>query len=355
MILAGDIGGTSTRLALFEREGDRLTIVAGATFSSTSLSGLSEAIDQFINTRTRTVKAAGFGIAGPVIDGRGRLPNLAWSIDGHELARQLGLPRVELLNDLEANAHGIAALGSDDLVPLHISARTVRGNAAIISAGTGLGEAGLYWDGSAHRPFATEAGHADFAPRNELEADLLKDLLECFPTVSSERVLSGAGLYRLYTFLRRRDGRQEPSWLTDAFRRNEGPPAISAAAVNGTDETAVAALRLFVSCLGAEAGNLALRMMALAGVYVGGGIAPKILPMLRDGVFMSAFVDKGRMRSLLEAIPVWVIRNDKTALLGAARYAARQAHAEPPSLADWTTVSFNRRFGEGGAVAVQGT
>jgi glucokinase len=142
---------------------------------------------------------------------------------------------------------------------------------------------------------------------------------------------------------------------TDAFRRHEGPAAISAAAVNGTDETAVAALRLFVSCLGAEAGNFALRMMALAGVYVGGGIAPRILPMLTNGVFMSAFVDKGRMRSLLEAIPVWVIRNDKTALLGAARYAARQAHAEPPSLVDCTTVSFNRSLGEGGAVALQST
>jgi glucokinase len=202
MILAGDIGGTSTRLALFETDGDRVTIVAGATFSSTSLSGLGDAIEQFINTRSRTVKAAGFGIAAPVIDGRAKLPNLAWSIDGQELARQLGLPRVELLNDLEANAHGIAALGRDDLVPLHISARRVRGNAAIISAGTGLGEAGLYWDGSAHRPFATEAGHADFAPRNKLEADLLKDLLDSFPTVSSERVLSGAGLYRLFVVAR---------------------------------------------------------------------------------------------------------------------------------------------------------
>jgi glucokinase len=354
MILAGDIGGTATRLALFETNGERVTIVAGATFSSSSLSGLGDAIEQFINTRRRTIKAAGFGIAGPVIDGRAKLPNLPWSVDGQELARELGLPRVELLNDLEANAHGIAALGRDDLVPLHISARAVRGNAAIISAGTGLGEAGLYWDGSVHRPFATEAGHADFAPRNELEADLLQDLLESFPTVNIERVLSGAGLYRIYTFLRRRTGRQEPSWLTEAFRQHEGPAAISAAALNGTDETAVAALRLFVSCLGAEAGNLALRMMALGGVYVGGGIAPKILPMLSDGVFISAFVDKGRMRSLLETIPVWVIRNDKTALIGAARYAAKQAQAEPP-LAEWATASFARSFAERGAGALQGT
>jgi len=324
MILAGDVGGTSTRLALFETGGGRVTPVAGATFSSPSLSGLDEAIDQFVNTRRATIDAAGFGIAGPVIDGRATLPNLPWSVDEEVLAHQLRLPRVELLNDLEANAHGIAALGADDLVPLNISARASRANAAIISAGTGLGEAGLYWDGTAHRPFATEAGHADFAPRNELETDLLRELLESFPTVSCERVLSGAGLYRIYTFLRSRVRMPEPSWLTDALRRNEGPAAISSAALEQRDETAVAALRLFVSCLGAEAGNLALRMMALAGVYVGGGIAPRILPMLRESTFMSAFVDKGRMRPLLEKIPVWVIRNDRTALFGAARYAANR-------------------------------
>ena len=154
---------------------------------------------------------------------------------------------------------------------------------------------------------------------------MLTDLLESCPTVSCERVLSGAGLYRIYTFLRRRAARQEPSWLTDAVRRHDGPAAISAAALAGSDETVVATLRLFVSCLGAEAGNLALRLMARAGVYVGGGIAPKILPMLRDETFMTAFVHKGRMQPLLESIPVWVIRNDKTALLGAARVAMNRA------------------------------
>ncbi len=328
MILAGDIGGTSTRLALFEADGERVRLVAGAVFSSPMLSGLEQAIEQFINTRRGAIEAAGFGIAGPVIDGHAQLPNGRWSVDGEALARQLWLPRVELLNDLEANAHGIAALGPEDLVPLNTTATTARANAAIIAVGTGLGEAGLYWDGAAHRPFASEGGHADFAPRNELEADLLKELLESFPTVSYERVLSGAGLYRIYTFLLGRRGRPEPPWLTAAVARREGPAAISAAALDRSDETAVAALRLFASCFGAEAGNLALRMMALAGVYVGGGIAPKILPMLREGAFMSAFVEKGRMRRLLEQIPVWVVRNDKTALIGAARYAATRRNAE---------------------------
>jgi glucokinase len=332
VILAGDIGGTSTRLALFHADRDRVTPVADATFPSASLNGLGETIDHFIRERHRTVDAAAFGIAGPVIDGRAQLPNLPWSVDRDVLARQLDLARVELINDLEANAYGVAALGPEDLVPLNRTASATSGNAAIISVGTGLGEAGLYWDGTAHHPFASEGGHADFAPRNELEADLLKELLESFPTVSYERVLSGAGLYRIYTFLRWRAGRQEPQWLTEAARRHAGPAAISAAALEDSDDVAVAALRLFGSSLGAEAGNLALRMMARAGVYVGGGIAPKILPMLREGAFMSAFVEKGRMRPLLETIPVWVIRNDKTALLGAARYAANVASGRAEAL-----------------------
>ena len=179
-----------------------------------------------------------------------------------------------------------------------------------------------------HRPIASEAGHADFAPRNEIEIDLLRALLDEFPRVSYERVLSGEGIYRLYTFVRRRLGRGEPSWVTEAARRQSAPAAISAAALDGRDDTAVAALRLFVSVLGAEAGNLALRMMALGGIYLCGGIAPKILPVLQSGEFMRAFVRKGRLQSMLESIPVWVIRNDRTALLGAARYATTRSNAE---------------------------
>ena len=324
MILAGDIGGTSTRLALFESSGGRVTPVAGATYSSAALGQLDEAIDQFINVRQRPVDAACFGIAGPVIRGRAQLPNLPWSVDSDALARRLGLAHVDLVNDLEANAYGIAALTPSDLVSLN-EAAPAPGNAAIISVGTGLGEAGLFWDGESHRPIASEAGHADFAPRNTIEIDLLRALLDEFPRVSYERVLSGDGIHRLYTFVRRRLGRAEPAWLTDAARRQSAPAAISAAAIDGRDDMAVAALRLFVSVLGAEAGNLALRMMALGGVYLGGGIAPKILPLLSGGEFMRAFVQKGRLQSMLESIPVWVIRNDKTALLGAARYAASMA------------------------------
>jgi glucokinase len=296
MILAGDIGGTATRLALFETNGERVTIVAGATFSSSSLSGLGDAIEQFINTRRRTIKAAGFGIAGPVIDGRAKLPNLPWSVDVRNWR------------------------GSSDCREWSFSTISKPTHTVLPRL------AGTTWCRSTSRP--ARCGETQRSSRPE--PDWARQA--CIGT----------------------DLSIGPLRRTEAFRQHEGPAAISAAALSGTDETAVAALRLFVSCLGAEAGNLALRMMALGGVYVGGGIAPRILHMLSDGVFISAFVDKGRMRSLLETIPVWVIRNDKTALLGAARYAAKQAQAEPP-LAEWATASFARSFAERGAGALQGT
>jgi len=334
MILAGDVGGTSTRLALFEpgalhlrsegSVGQRPIRVAGAVFSSASLRRVEDAIDEFA-PQHGLISAACFGVAGPVVRGLATLPNLPWAVDADALARHLSIPHVDLINDLEANAYGIAGLTGDDLVPLNKAVKQPGMNAAILSVGTGLGEAGLFWDGTMHRAIASEGGHADFAPRTEVEIDLLHELLRTTPHVSYERVLSGEGLHRIFTFLRRRTGQPQPEWLVEAAHRNAAPAAISKAALEGTCEIAVEALRLFVSCLGAEAGNLALRMMATGGIYLGGGIAPKILPALRDGTFMSAFVDKGRMRALVETIPVWVIRNDQTALHGAARVAALHA------------------------------
>jgi glucokinase len=322
MILAGDIGGTSTRLALVDAAGDRFAPLATSVFSSASLDRLDDAIDDFLRTAQGQVHAACFGVAGPVVDGRATLPNLPWAVDAQALADRLRLRHVDVINDLEANAYGISGLAPDDLVPLNEATGRPASNRAILSAGTGLGEAGLYWDGTMHRALASEGGHADFAPRTELERDLVRELQRSSPHVSCERVLSGEGLHRIFTFLRRRTGQPQPEWVLDAARRHAAPAAISKAALERTSETASEALRVFVSCLGAEAGNLALRMMAIGGVYLGGGIAPKILPALQDGTFMTAFVDKGRMRSLLETIPVFVIRNDHTALLGAARFAA---------------------------------
>ena len=331
MILAGDIGGTSTRLALFEPS----AVVSGfpgpsavggsRTFASGSLDQLEDAIDEFLPANHR-VEAACFGVAGPVLHGHASLPNLTWSVDSEKLSAHLKLPHVDLLNDLEANAYGIACLNATDLAPLNAAAGEPSGNQAILSVGTGLGEAGLYWNGTRHVPIASEAGHADFAPRTEIEIDLLRELLSERRRVSYERVLSGRGLHRIFAFLQRRNGHEPPEWLVDALQRNAAPAAISRAGLDGTCEDAVEALKMFVSCLGAEAGNLALRMMATGGVYLGGGIAPKILPALRDGTFMRAFTDKGRLQPMLEAIPVRVILNDQTALNGAARFAAMSAH-----------------------------
>jgi len=322
MILAGDIGGTSTRVALFDAVGERVAPLATAVYASASLDRLEDAVDDFLRAAQAQVHAACFGVAGPVVDGRATRPNLPWAVDAQALAERLLVGRVDVINDLEANAYGISGLASEDLVPLNKATGRPMSNRAILSAGTGLGEAGLYWDGTMHRAIASEGGHADFAPRTELERDLLRELQRSTPHVSYERVLSGEGLHRIFTFLRRRTGQLQPEWVIDAAHRHAAPAAISKAALEGTSETAVEAMRVFVSCLGAEAGNLALRMMAIGGVYLGGGIAPKILPALQDGTFMTAFVDKGRMKSLLETIPVFIIRNDQTALHGAARFAA---------------------------------
>ena len=327
MILAGDIGGTSTRLALFEPP----VVVSGfsRTYSSTSLSRLEDAIDEFL-APGHHVEAACFGVAGPVLHGHASLPNLTWSVDSETLSTHLKLSHVDLLNDLEANAYGIACLKATDLAPLNEAVGELSGNQAILSVGTGLGEAGLYWNGERHVPIATEAGHADFAPRTDIEIDLLREVRSEKRRVSYERVLSGAGLHRIFAFVQRRNGHAQSEWLIEALQRNAAPAAISKAGLDGTCDDAVEALTMFVSCLGAEAGNLALRMMATGGVYLGGGIAPKILPALRDGTFMRAFTDKGRLQPLLESIPVRVILNDQTALNGAARYAAMHTPETPP-------------------------
>lgn len=228
---------------------------------------------------------------------------------------------MDLINDLEANAFGIAALTAADFLVLKEGVPDSAGNAAIISAGTGLGEGGLYWDGHQHCPFASEGGHADFAPRNELEIELLRYLLTLYPRVSYERVLSGPGLYNMYQFFRFLRHGQEPDWLHEQLRQRDPAAVISQAALEGKCQVCVESLDLFVSIYGAEAGNLALKVMARGGVFVGGGIAPKIVQKMKGPKFLEAFVEKGRMKALLDDIPVRVILNDKTALIGAARYA----------------------------------
>ena len=318
MILAGDIGATKTNLALFNGNGGEP--VRLETFRSGEHDGLEPMLEAFLTKSGDRVEAACFGVAGPLRTGNCvDTTNLAWPVDGAGLAALLGLEQVELLNDLEANAWGIAALGPSDFAVLNEGDPAARGNAAVISAGTGLGEAGLYWDGERHHPFATEGGHVDFAARNELEVELWRFLAAEFGHVSYERVCSGMGLVNLYRFFLHRSGSvPEPAWFAKASDKGA---AVSKAAASG-DGQAGEALDLMVSIYGAATGNLAVKMMATGGIYVGGGIAPKILPRLREGAFMQAFTAKGRFADLLERVPVRVILNERTALLGAARCAA---------------------------------
>lgn len=322
MILAGDIGGTNTRLALIDATSADLKIVAEKTFPSRERTSLEATIAEFLSIHSCTLTRASFGIAGPVRDGRCEATNLPWVVDSKTVAKRLHLKRVGLINDLEANAYGIAALQSKDFVILNRGARNAKGNRAIISAGTGLGEAGMYWDGERHRPFASEGGHVDFAPRNHLEMELLNYSMDRYRRVSYERLVSGPGLVHIYKFLRNTGRGKEPHWLAEEMRDVDPAPIISRHGLEGKILLCLQTLELFVSLYGAEAGNLALKVMATGGVYLGGGIAPKIISKLKEPEFMNAFTAKGRMRPLLQDIPVRVIMNPKTALLGAARHAA---------------------------------
>jgi glucokinase len=333
MILAGDIGGTNTRLAFFEGTPDRLTASVIEVFPSREYKGPEEIAQKFLAKHNQTPEAACFGIAGAIKDGQVQTPNLPWHVNARHIASELHLDDVQLVNDLEANAHGIALLAESDFVVLNPGIPSPIGNRALISAGTGLGEAGLlYQKGGGYRPFPSEGGHVDFGPRNDIEMDLLRYLMGRFEHVSYERVLSGPGLYNIYQFLRDTSRGEEPAWLTDQLAHADPSATIAKSALEGTSGICVQALDIFVSIYGAEAGNLALKVVATGGTYVGGGIAPKIIRKLSSSAFMKSFSEKGRISPLLKDIPVRVITNDKTALFGAGRVAAlaiaeRRAHA----------------------------
>ncbi|HLW54456.1 MAG TPA: glucokinase [Candidatus Angelobacter sp.] len=325
MILAGDIGGTNTRLALFREESGRLLLAEEQIFPSRQHASLEEIVGLYLKSRPQTVEAACFGIAGPVINGRATTANLPWIVDAAELSRRASIPSVWIINDLQAHAYGISDLPAKSLLTLN-EGKLTAGNRALIAAGTGLGEAGMFWDGSEHHAFAGEGGHADFAPANELEAALHAFLMKKFGHVSCERVLSGPGIKNIYDFLVAAGIQEEPEWLRDQLAQAFDPVVvISDHALNTTAPICQCALDIFVSAYGAEAGNMALRLMAVGGVYVSGGIAGKIIPLLKKPAFMKAFVDKGRMEGLLNAVPVKVIVNDHIGLLGAARYALRSS------------------------------
>jgi glucokinase len=321
MILAGDVGGTKTALALFEPAKPGCPRVAGTALPSRDFPSLEVAVDVFLDREGRPeVDAACFGVAGVVLDGRCVTTNLPWVVDERRLAETIPAPRVRLLNDLEAAGHGVLALPPADL--LVIQDRPARdGNKVLIAAGTGLGEGLLIWDGAEYRVIATEGGHTDFAPRTDLEAELLAFLRAEFGRVSYERVLSGPGLFNIYRFLRDRDPAPPPAWLRDRMAEDDPSAVVSEVGLAGGDPLCVTALDLFASVYGAEAGNLALRALAVGGVIVGGGIAPKIRPKLLDGRFVEAFRAKEPLQDLMADIPVHLLLNVEAPLLGAARVA----------------------------------
>lgn len=321
-VIAGDIGGTKTRLAVVEVRGTELRIEREATYPSRDYASFDILLGEFLSGLETPVHAA-FGIAGPVQGRVAQTTNLPWHIDADALQERFGFARCTLLNDLEATACGLPALGADDLLTLQAGVPDASGNAAVIAAGTGLGEAGLYWDGQGHRPFATEGGHSSFSPANEMDIALLRHLQQLYSHVSWERVVSGMGLLSLHEFLSLHRQVAVPQWLGEQMRSGDAAAAISQAALSGRDDICLEALNWFVRLYGAEAGNLALKAMSRGGLYLGGGIAPKILPLLQAGAFLDAFCDKGRMRPLLEAMPVKVILNDRAALYGSALRAAR--------------------------------
>ncbi len=325
MILAGDVGGTKTLVGLFEQEGSRLRSVREATFSSEEFGALEEILQRFFGKESRPVlRSACFGVAGPVVEGRSKTTNLPWELDESSLAAELQVPRVKLINDLEAAAHAMSHLPPTELAVLQRGLKR-KGNIAVIAAGTGLGEACLYWDGKTHHAIGSEGGHADFAPRTDQEMDLLRCLLPKFAGhVSYERLLSGDGLYNIYQFLRDGGRGIEPPWLAEQLEESDDPPAvISEVGLAGKAPLCTEALNLFSSIYGAETGNLVLKFLAVGGAFVTGGIAPKILATLQNGSFVSGFIDKGRFSELMRNSEVHVAMNLKAPLIGAAQFALR--------------------------------
>jgi len=324
VILAGDVGGTSTRLAGFGLAAGALALRVEGTYPSREFAGLDEILAAFIAAHELTIRHACIGVAGPVRGGRCATTNLPWHLDERHLAEGLGLPHATLINDLEATAFGVPLLTPADLAVLQEGDADAAGNRAIVAAGTGLGEAGLHWDGARHHPFATEGGHADFAPHDDEQVELLHFLRLELGRVSWERVVSGPGLVNVFRFLCDTGRFDVEAWLSAGIETGDAAAVIATAGLERRSPLAERALALFVRLYGAEAGNLALKLMASGGVYLGGGIAPKILPALAEG-FLAAFCDKGRMRPLMESMPVRVILDTRVALRGAARCAALRA------------------------------
>jgi len=324
MILAGDVGGTKVHLALYDFTNGNLQYRRDERYPAKDYSGLEEIVREFLGADT--VTSACFGVPGPVRDGRLRLTNLPWTLDSRELSHNLKINHVFLINDLEANGYGVAELKPNQIFTLSEGDAGQIGNRALIAAGTGLGEGILAWNGKMHIPMPSEGGHTDYGPRDEDEIDLLRFLKQRYNgRVSYERVVSGMGFTNIYDFLRDVRGMEEPAWLRDRMATEDPNAVITELGLSAKSEICEKTLDMFVSAYGAEAGNLALKVLSIGGLYIGGGIAPRILEKLKDGTFMKAFTDKGRLSQLLINMPVRIILEPRAALLGAAAYAEARA------------------------------
>lgn len=327
MLLAGDIGGTKTILAIYSEESGARQAMVEKTYPSAAYGSLEKIIAEFLTSTDLPVDRACFGLAGPVVNQASRITNLPWVITNKRLQEALGISSVALLNDLQAIAFAVPHLQPDEVHTLHAGDPLPGGNIAVIAPGTGLGEAYLTWDGQRYHAYPSEGGHGDFAPTSPIEIEMLRYLMDRLDHVSYERLASGSGFPNIYNFLRDAGYAQEPAWLTEQLRQSHDPsPIIVSAGMAGDPpcELCTMAVDLFVSILGAETGNLALKLIARGGVYLGGGIPPRILPALEQQRFMRSFLHKGRMADLLLSMPVKVILNPRMALLGVAFYGLEQ-------------------------------
>ena len=325
MVLAGDVGGTKVHLALYEFKGGQLQALRECKFPANEFGSLDEVVHTFLDGGEKIASAC-FGCPGPVRDGRLKLTNLPWTLDARDLQTSLGIEHIFLINDLEANGFGIPELTPDKIFTLHQGDATAIGHRGLIAAGTGLGEAVLIWNGKVHTPIPSEGGHCDFAARTDREIALLQHLRQTLHgRVSFERVVSGLGIKNVYAYLRDVEKLDEPKWLRERLAAEDPNAVIGTCAEDGSSSICFETMRIFSAAYGAEAGNIALKVLATGGIYLGGGIAPKILKTLQNGAFIQAFLDKGRLSPLLQSIPVRVILDDTCALLGAAAYAEARA------------------------------
>jgi len=322
IVLVADLGGTKVNFALYKVTGQQAETLLSAKYHSRDYPSFVSIIQAFFAEHPLVKpQSICIGVAGPVINGSADITNLNWIISADEIAKAAGYEKVTLINDLEATAYGVACLPNEDLVTLNEGVPGA-GNIAIVAPGTGLGEAGMFWDGEAYHPFATEGGHTDFGARTEVDIELYRYINQTEKVVSREHVLSGPGIFRVYNFLKKVKKMQEPAWLAEAIKAEDPSAAISNAAIDNTAEICVETMKIFMQHLGHESANLVLKMKAIGGLYLAGGIPPKIIQLLQQDIYLKAYLNCDRMQELVQTVPIKVVMNEKAPLLGAGYYGA---------------------------------